>query len=122
MTEMPLRPDEADISTDGEDVVLDFRSDAGESRSIVLSRQWLPGLIARLMHQVGPDEAIPSATDQGSLQVGARFAVQGWQVARQSDGARRLDVIINLPDQDRVVTIPLDLTPPDVQSLIDQLK
>jgi hypothetical protein len=117
MTEMPLRPDEADISADGEDVVLDFRSDAGESRSVVLARQWLPGLIARLMHQIGPDEAVPT-----ELQVGARFAVQGWQVARQSDGARRLDVIINLPDQDRVVTIPLDLAPADVQSLIDQLK
>jgi hypothetical protein len=120
MTEMPLRPDEAEMSTDGEDVVLDFRSDSGESRAVVLSRQWLPGLIARLMQQIGPDEAVP--TDQGSLQVGARFAVQGWQVQHQSDGARRLDVIVNLPDQGRVVTIPLELTPPDVQSLIDRLK
>jgi hypothetical protein len=120
MTEMPLRPDEAEMSTDGEDVVLDFRSDSGESRAVVLSRQWLPGLIARLMDQIGPDEAVH--TDQGSLQVGARFAVQGWQVQRQDDGARRLDVIVNLPDQGRVVAIPLDLTPPDVQSLINQLK
>jgi hypothetical protein len=120
MTEMPLRPDEANIGPEGEDIILDFRSDSGESRAVVLSREWLPGLIARLMHQIGPEEAVP--VDQGSLQVGARFAVQGWQVQRESDGARRLDVIINLPDQGRVVTIPLDLTPPDVQNLIDQLK
>lgn len=116
----PLRPDETDIRVSDEDVTLDFRTDNGESRVVVLSRKWLPTLIARLMQETEPGQAVP--IDRNSLQIGASFSVQGWQIQHRSDGARRLVLAVDLPDQGRVVTIPLELSPSDVQNIIKQLQ
>jgi hypothetical protein len=116
----PLRPDEMEIRVDGDDIVLDFKADSGESRVVVLSRKWVPTLLARLMQETEPGQMVP--IDRASLQIGASFSVQSWQVQRRSDGARRLTLAVDLPDQGRVVTIPLELSAAEVQSLLDQLK
>src|SRR5690606_34382736 len=117
---VPLIPDEVEITdkTD-EGLTLEFRSDAGGVAAIALLRGQLAALVARLVKEIGAGQAVP--IDRGSLQIGQTFAVTAHQVQRRGDGARRLVMTVDLPDQGRVVTIPLELSPDDVRSLIKDL-
>lgn len=118
----PINPDELEIlpGPDDDHVTLSFRSDNGDRRDIILDRRQLPAIVGRLAQETGPGQAVP--IDKGSLQIGATFAVQGWAVRKATDGSRLLTLMVDLPDPGRVVTIPLELTPADVQALIGQLK
>jgi len=111
---------EADLIDGGTKVRLSFSRDNGTSREVVLSRAWLPQLVALL---IGKIESGPLARiDQGSLRPGQTFLVQGLRVRKISDGSQLLTVSVALPDQDRTVTIPLELTPEDAEALILMLR
>ena len=116
----PMRPNETEIIDRGDEIILDFKNDNGESQQISMSRTWLPQLLSRLMKEVPSGQAVP--IDRSSLQVGASFSLEGWQVQRRNDGARRLVLAVNLPDQARVVTIPIELSAKEAESLVNQLE
>jgi hypothetical protein len=118
----PLQPNECEtlIGEDGRQVKLVFRSDDGDSREIVVDRQWLPQLITQLQRRIAPGQAVPINKD--SLDIGQTFALQGYQVRRNADGGAILTLFVDLPDQGRVVTIPLDFSSKDVDQLILMLK
>ena len=116
-----FKPDETEQhpSSDG-GLTLIFRRDSGETRSIVLGRGQVAALAAALIGEIGTDRVVP--IDRASLRIGQPFAVEGFQVAHSTDGGRCLIVQVHLPDQGRVVTIPLELSPQDVAALIEQLR
>ena len=113
-----FEPDECEValSKDGESVRISFRRDNGTSREAVLPRKWLPGLVAQLLAQIEPGSAVP--IDQGSLQIGRTFVVQGYNVRKRPDGGCLLTLFVDLPDQGRIVTIPLELSAPEVSEIV----
>ena len=117
-----FRPDELEFGTEdeGRRVTLTFRTDSGETLGVSLGRGQVAATVARLVQEIGEGAAVP--IDRGSLQIGARFAVQGFQLQRKTDGSRVLTLVVDMPDQGRVVTIPLDLSPDDVAKLIEMLE
>lgn len=114
-----LRPDLLETERDGEWITLTFRADTGESQVVSLNWAQLPTLVAQLVQETGPGQAVP--IDQGSLQIGTTYSLQGYQVRRNTDGRRLLTLAIDLPDQGRTVTIPIELSPKEVADLIGML-
>ena len=101
-------------------VRISFLNDSGASREVVLARQWPPQLVELLIAKIESGSVVP--IDQGSLRPGQTFAVRGFQVRRVSDGSRLLTLSADLPDQGRMVTIPLELSPTDAGKLIEMLR
>ena len=120
MTTLHLDTFEIEPGPDDEHVTLIFRSDSGESQAVALKRTQLPALVARLARETGPGQATP--IDKDSLRTGKEYSVQAFYVQRPmpDDGARLLVLVVHF--EDRVVTIPLELSPPDVQHMVTQLK
>jgi hypothetical protein len=116
-----LRPDEMEIGTeeDGQRVTLTFRADTGESRAVSLTRAQVQSSVARLMQEIGGGQVVP--IDRGSLQIGATYSLQSYHVQRNTDGRRLLTLAVDLLDQGRVVTIPIELSPVEVEQLIKML-
>lgn len=116
-----LRPDEMEVGTEenGQRVTLAFRSDSGETQAVSLARAQIPTFVARLLQETEAGSAVP--IDRGSLHIGNTFAVQSFHVLRRSDGARLLTLAVDMPDEGRVVTIPLELSPIEVTRLIEML-
>lgn len=117
---MTLRPNEFEVGKDGDRVTLTFRADTGESQAVSLARAQVATFVARISQEIGAGSVVP--IDRGTLQIGASFSVQGWQIQKRDDGARRIVLAIDLPDQDRVVTMPLDFTSAEVAQFIEELK
>jgi hypothetical protein len=117
MADEPFLVDESDVQIDasGEFVKFIFSRDSGERREVVLRRQWLPALATQIQKNIAPGQAVP--IDKGSLQIGANFSLQGFQVRRKSDGGATLTLFVDMPDQGRVVTIPMQMSPADIATL-----
>jgi hypothetical protein len=103
---------------DGERIKLIFHCDDGVSRAAILPRSTIPGLIARLVAEIGPGQGVPIA---GSLRPGLTIQIQGFGACRHSDGGANLTIFAHLPDEDRDVTIPLPLSTQNVVELLDLL-
>jgi hypothetical protein len=113
--------DEMEIGTEeeGQRVTLTFRTDTGETLGVSLTRGQVGVTVARLVQEIGSGSVAPIA--RGLLQIGASFSVQGFQVQRKTDGARLLTLAVDMPEEGRVVTIPLELSPIEVEELIKML-
>lgn len=120
MTEA-FHPDECEIfaHSDGEHIKIAFRTDSGESREVVLRRKALPSLLNQLSAQIAPGQAV--RIDSHSLRPGTDFVLQGWECRLDAQGGARLVLYIDLPEQGRVVTVPLSLNAADVAQLIARL-
>ena len=116
-----FRPDECEtfLSEDRKRVKIVFRRDSGETQEAVLARTWIPQLIVQLQTRIEPGQATP--IDRGSLRIGQTFSLQGYQVGHRPDGSAILTLFVDLPDQGRVVTIPLVLPPPEITQFIQML-
>ena len=116
-----FRPDEMEVKTedDGRRVTLTFRADSGEILGVSLTRAQVGATVARLVQETEAGSVVP--IDRGSLRIGASFSVQGLQVQKKTDGSRLLTIVVDMPEDRRVVTIPLDLSPADVAELIKML-
>ena len=71
-----------------------------------------------LSSRASPRARLPN---RGSLQLGATYSLQSYQVQRNTDGRRLLTLAVDLLDQGRVVTIPIELSPVEVAQLIKML-
>lgn len=114
-------PDECEVleHSDGQHIRIVFRSDSGESQQVCVRRKWLPSLLNQLSEQIAPGQAV--RIDQNSLRPGMDFALQGWDCRRNPQGGARLVLYVDLPDQGRVVTIPVALDAHDVPVLVQRL-
>jgi hypothetical protein len=111
-----FEPDEWEIKVrDADRIGLRFRSDSGKFQEIVLPRSMVPGLIARLVAEIGPGQGVPIA---GSLRPGQTILVQGFGGRRLPDGSAVLTLFVHLPDENRDVTIPLELSATNVVELV----
>jgi hypothetical protein len=100
-------------------IKLILRSDSGESLAAILPCSTIPGLIARLVAEIGPGQGVPIA---GSLRPGQTILVQGFGTRRHPDGGADLTIFAHLPDERRDVTIPLALSAGNVADLVTDLK
>jgi hypothetical protein len=107
------------LNDTGEFAKLVFSRDTGESREVILRREWLPMLVVEIQSKIAPSQATP--IDRGSLHMGQNFSLRGFQARRVQSGGATLTLFVDLPDQGRGVTIPLDLTSEDVDTLIKML-
>lgn len=107
------------LSADGAHVRLIFNDDNGKSREVILLRKWLPAFVAQMQRNIEPGQIVP--IDKASLQIGRSFSLQGFQARRFPDGGATITLFVDLPDQGRVVTIPLEMTPKDVSTLLTML-
>jgi hypothetical protein len=112
-------PDGVRTQRSGEYVKIIFERDDGQFRDVVAHRTWLPSLVTCLLNEIGPGQAVP--IDKGSLNFGTTYSVQGFQARPASDGSARLTLFVDLPDQGRVVTIPIDLKPEERSQIIQML-
>src|SRR5437763_14237359 len=111
-----FEPDEWEIKVhDGDRIGLRFRSDNGKTREVVVPRSMVPGLIARLVAEIGPGQGVPIA---GSLRPGQTILVQGFGGRRLPDGGAVLTLFVHLPDEGRDVTIPLELSAANVVEFV----
>jgi hypothetical protein len=117
----PFEASETDIalSGDGTSVRLIFNDDSRKSREVILRRKWLPMFAAQIQKNIEPGQIVP--IDKGSLQIGQSFSLQGFHAHRLSDGGATIVLFVDLPDQGRVVTIPMDMTPKDLSTLLTML-
>ena len=115
-------PDDVRIQphSDGERVKVTFLRDTNESREVVLRRSWLPQFLNAMRNEIAPGQAVP--IDPNSLSFGRSYSLQGWECKRSPEGGARMTLYIDLPDQGRVVTMPISLGPDEVTHLIDQLR
>lgn len=120
-TDGPFRPDECEtmLSEDGESVKMVLTNDVGERQEAVFDRRWIPSLITQLQRRIVPGQATP--IDKDSLRPGQTFSLQGYEIWHEQDGSARLTLFLDLPDQNRVATIPIELTPKDVAAIIERL-
>lgn len=108
-----------ETSSDGELIRISFLRDDGQSRVVTMHRTWLPQLLAELQSKIAPGQATP--INRGSLQIGANFRVQGFQAHRNQDGSAVLTLAIDLTDQGRIVTLPIDLEASEREQIIQML-
>jgi hypothetical protein len=118
MTDDPFQVDACDVQrhVDGIHIRLNFVQDSGESRAVVLRREKLPQLVAALQGEIVSGSVVP--IDQGSLQIGANYQMEGHQIRKLQDGSAVLTLFVKMLDQSRTVTLALELTPSDVTSMI----
>lgn len=102
-------------------VTLNFENKDGALRSVTLPRSRIPPLLSLLQTKIEAGSVTP--INPGSLFAGQSFALEAYQVFRNPDGSARLLFFVRLPDQqDRGVTMPVDLTAVEVAELVNLLK
>src|SRR5438477_5124579 len=104
---------------DDAQIRLTLQSDSRGDLPVILPRSSIPGLIARLVAEIGPGQGVPIA--QSSFRSDQTILVQAFAARRHRDGSASLTISAHLPDQTRDVTIPLELTPKNVKELITML-
>lgn len=120
MSQKSLRPDSVEIERSEDSITLVFMTDSGERQAVELRQVQIEALLARLAKESRPGSLVP--IDRESLNIGQSISIQGWQVEKRGDGARRLVLHVDLPDQGRTVSIPLFLPPGEVADLIKELQ
>lgn len=122
MNDNDIRPTETETmsSPDGKSLRIVFRQDDGKEAAIHMARVHLPQLITVLQREMPPGQATP--IDRRSLQIGVNFSLQGYEVRQRPNGHKCLVLMVDLLDQGRVVSIPLDLSPQDVETIIKMLR
>jgi hypothetical protein len=115
-----FKPDEWKVQAhDADHLAVTLACDSGQSLTAILPRATIPGLIERLVGEIGPGQG--AAISRLSLRPGLTIQVQGFGGRRHPDGSADLAIFARLPDEGREVTIPLELTAQDVVELIAML-
>ncbi len=115
-----FRVEAIETTETGETITLAFQNQAGERRPVTLPRSKIPLLLSLLQSRTEAGSATPIRP--GSLFVGQRFALQGYHVSRNPDQSAQIIFYVRLPDEnDRGVTVPLDLSPEEARELANAL-
>lgn len=121
MANEPFVPDDFVVllSEDGKRVTLRFSCDSDEQVLISIPRIHLASLVVEATKLLPPGSAVP--IDRDSLRPGTTYSLQGYQFSPRPEHLG-LTLFVDLPDQGRVVTIPLQLTPKDIEVVSEQIK
>lgn len=116
-----FHPDEMDVATsqDGRSIRLLFSKDSGERQAIIIPAQGAALLLQQLQKRTGRTVGLPAS--KGSLQFGETFSLAGVQIGPRPEGGAMLTLAIDLLDQGRVVTLPIELPPKDLEQLVANL-
>jgi hypothetical protein len=106
---------------DGNEIInIIFEDKDGAHRSVALRRSSLPPLLSLLQSKIEAGSVTP--INPASLFAGQSFSLEAFQVFRNQDGSARILFFVRLPDQNnRGVTMPLDLTPLESADLVKHL-
>jgi hypothetical protein len=115
-----FEPDECEVFAEDDKVRIRFARDDGSSREILLQKGQAPSLAELLISKTESSRLV--RIDQRSLRPGQTFVVQSFRVQKISDGSRLLTMTVFLSDQNRIVTIPLELSTGNAQLLVQQIK
>jgi len=97
-----------------------FREEEGATCEVILLQEQVPGFVAQLVSHIEQGQVVPIRAQ--SLRIGRDFQFVGWSIQRNAaDGRRRLIALIDLPDEGRQVTLPLEFSEADVEELRRQL-
>jgi hypothetical protein len=110
---------ETSINPDGSLVRLVFKDENNSAKEVILNRYNLPALIAQLQSKTVPGCDKP--IDRNDLRPGEIFSVKGFRVDKIADGGCLLIVSIHLLSPDRIVEIPLDFSPKDLEALFPMI-
>jgi hypothetical protein len=120
MADEDLEPNEWEVEPhDADHIKLVLRADSGRRLAAILPRSTIPELIARLVSEIGHGQGTPIAPSL--LRPGLTIQVQGFGARRHQDGSADLTIMARLPEEGRDVTIPLPLSPADVDELVKML-
>src|SRR5277367_6259725 len=104
---------------DGKRLRLTFVGEGDKTRSVVMNREGVPLLVGALHSKIGHGTVVP--IDKDSLRAGTNIQVQGWDLTNRPDRSVRLTIYVDMIDQGRVVTIPVELSRENVTALIHQM-
>jgi hypothetical protein len=115
-------PNESSVkkSEDGKSIEITFSTDGGEKVAISLLQGQVATLVSMLQKEILAGAVVP--INRGSLRPGQVFETQAVQVGKHPSGARQIVFHVDLPEEKRHVTIPLQLSPEEVTSLIGELR
>lgn len=110
---------ETSIGSDGKTIKIKFSNDNGDSQEVLIDRQHLPQFVAQLQNKTVSGSGKP--IERASLRPEETFAVSGFRVEHVADGGCVIVVSVNMIDQNRLVTIPLDFSPKDIETLFSMI-
>lgn len=87
---------------------------------IVTSKNNLPSLLGEIQKQTGSE--IPAPSSPSELSPGQQVAIQSTQVSARADGSVQITFVVDIPNENRVVTIPLTLTAAQSSELASDLQ
>lgn len=116
-----IRPINIDFRREGDDLIISLLTGTSERTDIALNKAQLGFLIARLMSEIHDDRV--TNLDLNRLGPDQELAVHSFVVQRpQMGGHRRLMILAHLSAPDRSVRIPLELSPEQVEKLIEDIE
>lgn len=117
----PLIANECGVlkSQDGRSFKIVFQNDDDESAEIIVMAEALPQIISVMQGQ------LPAGTgkvvEREGLRIGETFRTCGFKAKHLPDGSCDLTISLDLMDQGRVVTLPILLSPKDLESLFSMI-
>jgi len=121
MADVEFRPDQLEVRAPEQgstEVRLVWSRDTDERRVVILDKSQLPQVCAELQGQIEPGSGVPINLD--SLRPGTTISVTGLQFGPRADHFR-LTALADLPDQNRVVTIPLRFSKRDAEQCVNAM-
>lgn len=105
-------------STDGKSVGFLFKFDDNQEVTIEISRLDLPQLLSVVRSQIAPTDGLP--IDLMTLQPGTTYVMRSHQIVEKK-GQKYLNLHLDIPTQNRTVTLDLPLSKEDIKTLIQML-
>lgn len=117
---MEIQPTSLEVlsNSDGERVALLFEAEDSPPVRVILSPVHLQALYASVGRKLPPGQGSPISLR--SHRPGSLIAVHGWSVLREGDLVR-LELQAEVPEENRVVTIPFSLSLREAKDIINQL-
>lgn len=116
-----IRPINIDFRQEGDELIISLLTGTSERTDIALNKVQLGFLIARLMQEIHDDRV--TTLDLNRHGPDQEVAIHSFSVQKPQIGAhRRLMIFARLSAPDRSVRIPLELSPEQVEKLIEDLE
>lgn len=106
-------------SRDGRTLRLQFLHDDGRILGVIIPRSRAPMLMAELQTRIVPGSLVPIS--KRGLQHAEAPSIEGWQVTRKFGGSTRIMLFLQLGEDNRQVSLPIELTLPQLDDLLDDL-
>lgn len=114
-----IRPVNIDFRQEGDDsFVLRFLTETGENLEVALTGALLSSVLAYLSASAPGPVSIRSLL----LDRAPQLEPIAYEVQARMGGGRRLVLTCRIPDSDRTLTIPLELSADDVELLIREME